>query len=202
MSTASERKLHEAALSERQDVAQFGFWIYLLSDVMIFGSLFATFIVLRHNTAGGPDAKELFEPSYVLVQTLLLLASSLTCAVALLAAKHGRAKTVQVYLTATFALGALFLTMELLEFMKIITEGYSWQTSAFLSSFTALVGTHGLHIFFGLIWLAVLLARMGKKPMDAHFMRRLGLFGLFWHFLDIIWIFVFVIVYMFGVAGV
>lgn len=190
-------------LAERDDVARFGFWVYLLSDVMIFGALFATYIILRHGTAGGPSAQDIFEPGYVLLQTMLLLASSFTCAVAVMAIRHKRIRTVKYHLGMTWLLGAMFLALEILEFTKLYIEGYSWQISAFLSGFFALVGTHGLHIFFGLVWLTVLLFVLSKRnTINVHLARRIGLFGLFWHFLDLVWIFIFTVVYMFGVGGV
>lgn len=185
---------------EREEVARFGFWLYLLSDVMIFGALFATFMVLRHNTADGPSAAEIIEPGFVLLQTMALLASSFTVAVAVLAAKAGRLKDMRNHLIATALLGAIFLGLEIMEFTTLVHEGYDWTASAFLSSFFALVGTHGLHITVGLVWLIVWLAYYYKRGLSPHMLRRLGLFALFWHFLDIVWIWVFTIVYMFGVG--
>lgn len=193
-------KQHIAELEEREEVSRFGFWIYLLSDVMIFGALFATFMVLRHNTAGGPSAADVIDPPYVLLQTIVLLASSFTAAVALLAAKTGHLRDMRRYLWATLMLGTLFLGLEIWEFVVMYQEGHSWMTSAFLSSFFALVGTHGLHILVGLIWLSAWLWYYQKRGLDGNMMRRLGLFVLFWHFLDIVWIWIFTIVYMFGVA--
>jgi cytochrome o ubiquinol oxidase subunit 3 len=188
------------AHNEQEDVARFGFWLYLLSDVMIFAALFATFMVLRHNTVDGPSAPEIINPSIVLFQTIALLTSSFTVAVAVLAAKAGRLKEMKRFLWLTLAFGAFFLGLELYEFNTLIHEGYSWKVSAFLSSFFALVGTHGLHITVGLIWLTVWLIYFRKRGLDQHMTRKLGLFALFWHFLDIVWIWVFTIVYMFGVA--
>lgn len=193
-------KQHTAELRERDEVSRFGFWLYLLSDVMIFGALFATFMILRHNTAGGPSGSDIVDPPYVLLQTIVLLASSFTVAVALLAAKTGQLRDMQRYLWATLILGTLFLGLEIREFVIMVAEGHSWRESAFLSSFFALVGTHGLHILIGLIWLGVWLYYYGKRGLDGNMLRRLGLFALFWHFLDIVWIWIFTIVYMFGVA--
>lgn len=189
-----------AAQNEQQEVTRFGFWIYLLSDVMIFAALFATFMVLRHNTAGGPSAADIIDPMFVLFQTIALLASSFTVAVAVLAARAGRLAEMKRYLWLTLLLGLFFLGLELFEFATLIHEGYDWTVSAFLSSFFALVGTHGLHISFGLIWLGVWLAYYYRRGLSSHMLRRLGLFALFWHFLDIVWIWVFTIVYMFGVG--
>ena len=185
---------------ERESTARFGFWLYLLSDVMIFGALFATFMILRGGTAGGPTDADIIEPFPVLLQTLALLASSFTVAVAILAARAGKLQTMKLYLWATFLLGATFLGLELAEFINLVGEGHSWRESAFLSSFFALVGTHGLHITIGLLWLVVWLAYYQKRGMNEGMQRRLGLFALFWHFLDIVWIWLFTIVYMFGVG--
>lgn len=185
---------------EKTQTTKLGFWLYLLSDVMLFGALFATFMILRHNTAGGPSGADIFSPPYVLLQTMALLISSFTVAVAVLAAKHGKRRTVLRYLIATGIFGLIFLGMEIYEFAELIAEGHTWQTSAFLSSFFALVGTHGLHIIAGLIWLGVYIYTLNRRVMDEHMVRKLGLFGLFWHFLDLVWIWIFTIVYMFGVG--
>lgn len=185
---------------ERVETARLGFWIYILTDVMLFGSLFATFMVLRHGTAGGPSGLNIFDPPYVLVQTLLLLSSSFTIALAVLAAKHRRFSAMKFQLILTGLLGLGFLLMEINEFIKFSHESFTWQMSAFLSAFFTLVGTHGAHILVGLIWLTVLLIAIRRRGMDEHMSRKLGLFALFWHFLDIVWIFIFAIVYMYGVG--
>lgn len=200
----STEKTHLAAeLQDRDETTRLGFWIYLLSDVMLFGALFATFMILRHGTADGPTIQDIVEPGYVLIQTMLLLASSFTCAIALLAFKYRKRAVARYHLIVTWMLGAMFLVLELLEFTKLYLEGHSWQASAFLSGFFALVGTHGLHILIGLIWLTVLIVVVyKKKTISSHTMRRLGLFGLFWHFLDLVWVFIFTIVYMFGAGGI
>ena len=185
---------------ERQNVEKFGFWIYVMSDIMLFGAFFATFMILRHSTAGGPSGHDLFDPSYVLIQTIALLASSLTAALALSAKKFGLLKQMKVQLILTGILGLVFLGMELNEFHNLVSEGHSWQASAFLSSFFALVGTHGLHITIGLLWLGVLLVLLFKRGLTSGLGRKLELFVIFWHFLDIVWIGIFTIVYMFGVG--
>lgn len=193
-------RVSRADKTSPQDVATFGFWLYLLSDVMIFGSLFATYIVLRGATAGGPSGADLFDPPYVLIQTLVLLTSSFTAAMALSAAKHGVLRDMKLYLWLTGLLGLTFLGLEINEFSNLVAEGATWSSSAFLSAFFTLVGTHGLHITIGLIWLGVLLWRIYKQGLTDHNHRKLSLFGLFWHFLDIVWIAIFTIVYMFGVG--
>lgn len=185
---------------ERTETARFGFWIYIMSDVMLFAALFATYMILRHNTAGGPGTADIIEPPYVLVQTVLLLASSFTVALAMLALKHRKTTAMKWWLVATGLLGTGFLAMEINEFAKLALEGHTPATSAFLSAFFTLVGTHGAHILVGLTWLAVLGWLIAKRGVTRHIERKLGLFALFWHFLDIIWIFIFAVVYMYGVG--
>lgn len=186
--------------AEKLDVARFGFWLYILSDVMLFGAFFATYFILRGNVADGPAAHQLFELPFVLLQTLLLVFSSLTCALALLAYRHKRHRVGYLYLVTTFILGAAFLGLELYEFTKLVGEGASWTASAFLSSYFGIVGLHGAHIIAGLLWLGVLLYCMRSRPVTETTTRRLTLFGIFWHFLDIVWIGVATIVYLIGVG--
>jgi cytochrome o ubiquinol oxidase subunit 3 len=177
-----------------------GFWTYLMTDCVLFASLFATYAVLRGSTFGGPSDRELFDLPFVLVETLLLLVSSFTAGLAILG-MHARSKSqVIVWFSITFILGASFLAMELTEFSHLVAEGNSWSRSGFLSAFFTLVGTHGLHIATGLLWLGVLLFQVIRRGFTASVTRRLVLFSLFWHFLDIIWIFIFTIVYLMGVA--
>lgn len=185
---------------EQTDTIRLGLWIYIMTDVMLFGSLFATFIVLRHNTAGGPSGVDIIEPPYVLLQTLILLASSFTCALAVLAARHRKLAAMKLQLALTGLLGLSFLALEINEFVKLALEGHTWQVSAFLSAFFTLVGTHGMHILVGLIWLTVLWLVIARRGLTEHTERKLGLFALFWHFLDIVWIFIFAVVYMLGVG--
>lgn len=175
-----------------------GFWVYLMTDCILFASLFAVFAVLRTATAGGPSGAELFDLNFVLVETIILLTSSFTIGLAVLGAERGLKKQSVIWLVATFLLGAAFLAMELYEFSHLVLEGHGWQRSAFLSSFFTLVGTHGLHILIGLLWLAVVTVRLWRRNFKETDMRRLGLLGLFWHFLDIVWIFIFTIVYLIG----
>ncbi len=180
------------------DKTTFGFWLYLMTDCVLFASLFATFAVLRANTAGGPSGKDIFDLPFVLTETVLLLTSSFTSGMALLAARAKVHKQVFFWLSATFLLGAAFLFMEMREFTHIVSEGHGWRMSAFLSSFFTLVGTHGAHIAVGLIWMFVMMFRFSASKISANDLRRLTLFTMFWHFLDIVWIFIFTIVYMFG----
>ena len=190
-------KAEEKALLGRTSV---GFWLYLMTDCMLFASLFATFVVLRTATADGPSSRDIFEMPLVLTETIILLVSSFTCGLALLGMKAGKVRQVIWALALTYMLGAAFLVIELSEFAKLVSEGHSWQQSAFLSAFFTLVGTHGLHILIGLIWLVVLVGVILRRGMTAKTIRQLTLFGLFWHFLDLVWIFIFTIVYLMGVA--
>ena len=178
----------------------FGFWLYLMTDCILFATLFATFAVLRNNTGAGPSGNELFSMPYVLTETLILLTSSFTCGLAMLAMHRGSKKQVLWWFAITFILGASFLAMELSEFSRLVHDGNSWRASAFLSSFFTLVGTHGLHIATGMLWMITLLIKVAKRGLEPNTMRRLTMLSLFWHFLDVIWIFIFTIVYMMGVA--
>ncbi|TAH32120.1 cytochrome o ubiquinol oxidase subunit III [Candidatus Saccharibacteria bacterium] len=191
----------EAYERARNERASLGFWIYLMTDCVLFGSLFATYAVLRNNTFGGPSGADIFEMPFVLIETLILLTSSFLCGIAMLAAKAGKQTLTLVLFGATLLLGISFLAMEVTEFSKLIHEGYSWQTSAFLSGFFTLVGTHGAHILAGLIWMVVMIVRAAQVGLTDNNLRRLSLLALFWHFLDVIWIFIFTIVYLMGVAS-
>lgn len=184
---------------EADDKVTFGFWIYLMTDCLIFASLFAVYVVQRSATAGGPTSNELFDIPFVLGETMLLLTSSFTCGLLILAARAHKKGLVIAGLIATGVLGVGFLAMELYEFSHLIHEGFSWQRSGFLTAFFTLVGTHGLHIAFGILWLLVMLYRVIRVGLTHATIRKLTLFSLFWHFLDVIWIFIFTIVYMIGV---
>jgi cytochrome o ubiquinol oxidase subunit III len=177
-------------------VAGFGFWLFLLSDIILFAALFAAYAVLSSSTAGGPTGGELFDKRHVFMETLCLLASSVTCGFGTLAVVRTDSRTMYLSMIATFVLGATFLGMEVTEFAGMVSGGAGPSHSAFLSAFFALVGTHGLHVTLGLAWLVVMLlqvATLGFQPMVA---RRFFCFGLFWHALDIVWIGVFSIVYL------
>lgn len=180
----------------------FGFWVYLMTDCLLFASLFATFVVLRNNTWDGPSASELFSMPFVLTETLILLTSSFTCGLAMLAVRQHRKTQAMAWLAATFLLGLTFLGMEISEFSHMAAEGHSWQASGFLSAFFTLVGTHGLHITAGLIWALVLLWQIRRKGLGGNSAKRMTMFSLFWHFLDIVWIFIFTVVYLIGVSSV
>jgi len=177
-----------------------GFWLYLMTDCILFASLFATFAVLRDATAQGPSGQEIFEMPTALAETIILLVSSFSSGMALIAMKEKNIRHMYVALAVTYVLGASFLVIEISEFAKFVAEGHSWQQSAFLSAFFTLVGTHGLHILTGLIWLLVLVVALTRKGLTDKVTRQVTLFGLFWHFLDLVWIFIFTVVYLVGTA--
>jgi cytochrome o ubiquinol oxidase subunit 3 len=176
----------------------FGFWIYIMTDCLLFATLFASFIVLKGNTAGAPLAKELFSMPYVLIETIILLTSSFTYGLAVLAAKDNKKNLSLAFLGATFLLGLAFIVMEINEFIMLIEEGASPTVNGFLTGFFTLVGTHGLHVVTGLIWMLVLMAQVLIRGINWETQGKLFALGLFWHFLDIIWIFVFTIIYLMG----
>ena len=176
-----------------------GFWIYLMSDCLIFSVLFAVFGVLAQNTAGGPSGRELFDLPYVAGETLLLLVSSYTFGMAMISLRAQQQQKVVGWLAITFLLGAAFIGMELHEFANLIHEGAGPDRSAFLSAYFTLVGTHGLHVTCGLIWLATMVHQVLRYGLDGIVQRRLACLSLFWHFLDLIWICVFTFVYLRGV---
>ena len=175
-----------------------GFWIYLMSDCLIFAVLFATYGVLSNNYAGGPGPKELFDLSLVAVNTSMLLLSSITYGFAMLSSYRNSVAGTQLWLVVTGLFGAAFLGIELYEFAHMIHEGAGPQRSAFLSSFFTLVGTHGLHVTFGIVWLITLMVQVGRHGLNKANARRLACLSLFWHFLDVIWIGVFTFVYLMG----
>jgi cytochrome o ubiquinol oxidase subunit 3 len=176
----------------------FGFWVYLMTDCIIFGMLFATYVVFRNATYGGPGAKDLFSTPFVLAETLILLLSSFASGLGGIAVQHKKTKAIFAWHTLAFLLGALFVGLELYEFKELYIQGNSWARSAFLSSFFTLVGTHGLHVILGLLWLSVLLFQLYFKGLTWVMHKRLTCFRLFWHFLDVVWIFIFTYVYLMG----
>jgi cytochrome o ubiquinol oxidase subunit III len=193
----SHHEDHEAAANDR---VMFGFWIYLMTDLLMFAVLFAVYSVLHGNTVGGEGGSELFSLPLALTNTLLLLTSSFTCGLGMIAARRGDKNQVLTWFGVTFALGLAFLSVELFEFAELIHEGHTPTVNAFLSSFFTLVGTHGLHITSGLLWMAITLAFVIKRGLNAPLVRKLSLLSLFWHFLDIVWIFIFTVVYLMAFA--
>lgn len=192
--------MNDIARQDATDKTVFGFWVYIMTDCVLFASLFATFAVLRNNTFGGSSGSDLFSLPFVLTETLVLLTSSFTCGLGLLAARHGDKQRVLTLFAITFLLGVFFLTMEINEFHNLYVEGNSWRRSGFLSAFFTLVGTHGLHITAGLLWMLTLGIRVVRSGLKTVTVKQLTLLSLFWHFLDIIWIFIFTIVYLMGRA--
>lgn len=176
-----------------------GFWIYLMTDCLLFAVLFTTYTIFHKQTFGGPSSNDIFHLPTAFSETMLLLFSSLTSGLALLASLKNDRKLVIIWLIVTFILGASFLAIELNEFSHLIREGNSWSRSAFLSSFFTLVGTHGLHITTGLTWITIMVLQLIFIGLNATTFRRLVIFNMFWHFLDLIWIFIFTLVYLIGV---
>ncbi|QPM90240.1 cytochrome o ubiquinol oxidase subunit III [Pseudooceanicola algae] len=173
-----------------------GFWIYLMSDCIIFGCLFATFAVLGGGYAGGPGPLDLYEPGFVAVETALLLISSVTFGLAMLQAEAQKLNNTILWLAVTGLFGLAFIGMEIYEFHHLIHLGAGPDRSAFLSAFFTLVGTHGLHVTAGIIWLVTLMVQLRQKGLTGANMRRLSTLSMFWHFLDLIWIGVFSFVYL------
>ncbi len=201
MTDQVERLRHRAEVIENESKTTLGFWAYIMTDCVLFASLFATYAVLHGSVNGGPSGQELFKLPTVLLETMVLLTSSFTCGLAMLAARRHDRRQVLTWLAWTFVLGCMFLFIEVSEFHQLIADGNSWRRSGFLSAFFTLVGTHGLHITVGLTWLVVLVINTLRKGLTAFTIRRLALFGMFWHFLDLIWIFIFTIVYLGGGLG-
>lgn len=184
---------HEAEATER---VMFGFWVYLMTDLLMFAVLFAVYAVLHGNTVGGETGRELFSLPLALSETLILLTSSFTVGIAMIAARQRKKAHTLIWFGITFLLGLAFLSIELYEFAEFIHEGHTMQTNAFLSSFFVLVGTHGLHITSGLLWMGITLIYVMKRGLTTSMVRKLSMLSLFWHFLDIVWIFIFTVVYM------
>jgi cytochrome o ubiquinol oxidase subunit 3 len=198
---------HAADLTESEGHAEskrivvgYGFWIFLISDIIMFAAFFATYAVLSGNTAGGPSGKDLFHLDNVAIETACLLTSSLTCGLAGIGAQAGNRKLFHISMAITFLLGAAFLVLELREFAEMIEAGAGPSRSGFLSSFFALIGCHGFHVTAGLLWLLTMMAQVFAKGFRDDILRRMLCFSLFWHTLDIIWVALFSLVYLVGVA--
>jgi cytochrome o ubiquinol oxidase subunit 3 len=177
----------------------FGFWIYLMSDCILFATLFATYAVLATATAGGVSGKDIFELPFGFIETMLLLFSSITFGFGIIAMKRENIEGLKRWMMITFILGLGFIGMEIYEFHHLIVHGHGPDKSAFLSAFFTLVGTHGMHVTFGLIWLAVCYWQLSTKGLTETMKVRFNCLSLFWHFLDVVWICVFTFVYLMGV---
>jgi len=191
---------HHEVHHDDGSITTLGFWIYLMSDCILFASLFATFAVLRGQTAGGPDGREIFNLPYVLVETSCLLVSSFTYGMAMIAVGQKQQAWVLRWLGLTLLLGMAFVALEVHEFINLVAEGNGPARSGFLSAFFTLVATHGLHVTSGMIWMVVLMAHVLRRGLTAANQTRLMCLSLFWHFLDIVWIGVFTVVYLLGAA--
>jgi cytochrome o ubiquinol oxidase subunit III len=188
----------ERDLASKRVIVGFGFWIFLLSDIVMFSVFFASYAVLAGQTAGGPDGKQLFDLTNVAIETACLLLSSFTCGIASIGARAHNALMFYGGMAITFVLGAAFLFLELHEFAGLVAQGAGPERSAFLSAFFTVVGCHGLHVTLGLLWLLTMMAQVFAKGFRADILRRVLCFSLFWHALDIIWVALFTIVYLMG----
>lgn len=187
---------HAAGHHDPQDLKLLGFWIFLVTDVIMFATLFATFIVLRGGTDGGPTGAELLEINGIIISTFLLLTSSFTSGVAVLAMHQNKIKQMIIWLVVTGLLGAGFLYLEVNEFLHLIHEGATLQTSAFWSAFFTLVGTHGVHVTVGLFWMISIIIQIVRRGLTSDTKGKVTVFSLYWHFLDAVWIFLLSIVYL------
>ncbi len=188
--------LSERGPASTWSMISFGFWLFLLSDIVIFASLFATYAVLSNATAGGPSGREIFDLKNVFIETCCLLASSFTCGLMLIAAERRQLQKFYVWAVVTWVLGAAFIGLEVTEFSDLVARGYGPTHSAFLSAFFTLVGTHGCHVSSGLLWLLVMMAQVWTLGLRTMVVRRLFCFSLFWHALDLVWIGVITLVYL------
>jgi cytochrome o ubiquinol oxidase subunit 3 len=187
-------------LTSKRIIVGYGFWIFLLSDIIMFSAFFATYAVLVGATAGGPSGRELFDLRNTGIETACLLLSSFTCGIASIGARAQRGSWFYGAMTATFILGATFIGLEVQEFAGLVARGAGPTRSAFLSAFFTLVGCHGLHVTAGLLWLLTMMAQVFAKGYRADILRRILCFSLFWHTLDIIWVALFSVVYLMGAA--
>ena len=193
---AEDIPLSERGPASTRIVVSFGFWLFLLSDIVVFSALFAAYAVLSQRTAGGPTGAQLFDLKHVFIETCCLLASSFTCGLCVLALERRSQTMIYLWAAVTFVLGASFVSLELSEFIGMLARGVSPTHSAFLSAFFTLVGTHGLHVTVGLCWLAIMMAQIANLGLKPKVAQRLVCFSLFWHALDLVWIGVFTIVYL------
>ncbi|MCL5115575.1 MAG: cytochrome (ubi)quinol oxidase subunit III [Firmicutes bacterium] len=183
---------------EKESIKITGFWMFLVTDVLIFGSLFSTYAVYRGAVAQGPSANQLFQMGPVMLETLLLLTSSFTIGLGIYAMRKGNVKALMGWMLVTILLGAGFVGTEIHDFVSFAAIGATWHTSAFLSAFDILVGTHGAHVTFGIFWAVTLLFQLKKRGITAQTARKVFTYSLYWHFLDIVWIFIYTFVYLNG----
>lgn len=204
MSTVTEAHRSAARPPEFEDTHEsiriLGFWIFLTTDVVLFGSLFSVYAVFRNRVGLGPTPHQLFAMGPVLAETLILLTSTFTCSLSLYAARSDKLKGAVAWLTATLLLGASFVFLEIREFVGDVRAGHTWHQSAFLSGFFTLVGTHGSHVTVGIAWAIMLVLQLMSHGLTVTNRRKLYTFTLYWHFLDIVWIFLFTVVYLLGIA--
>ncbi|WP_134687259.1 cytochrome o ubiquinol oxidase subunit III [Brevibacillus migulae] len=190
---------HDHGHEHHEQLKVLGFWIFVVTDCVLFGTLFATYAVLMHNYAGGPTAKELFELPGIIASTFILLTSSFTSGLAVLAMHKRNVKQMIGWLIVTALLGLAFVVLEVNEFAHLVGEGATISTSAFLSAFYVLVGTHGLHVTLGLFWMVALMIQLKRRGITPVTKRKVTNLSLYWHFLDVVWIFLFTVVYLMGV---
>lgn len=190
---------HEHGHEEHEQLKVLGFWIFVVTDCILFGTLFATYAVLMNSYAGGPTGKELFEMPGIIASTFILLTSSFTSGLAVLAMNKGKVKELNAWLAVTALLGLAFVVLEINEFTHLVHEGATMGTSAFWSAFYALVGTHGLHVTVGLFWMVALMIQLKRRGVTPVTRRKVTNLSLYWHFLDVVWIFLFTVVYLMGV---
>jgi cytochrome aa3 quinol oxidase subunit III len=194
-----DHKAHDHEHHEDQDRYVLGFWVFLASDLVLFASIIATYFVLRTHTDGGPTAAELFEIPLFTLETILLLTSSFTCGLAMHAMRNNRLNAMIGWIAATIVLGLAFVGIEASEFVKYVAEGATMQRSAFLSGFYTLLGTHGLHVCLGMVWLSSVMVQLKRQSINPTTARKFTNAGLYWHFLDVVWILIFTLVYLVGV---
>ncbi|GGO07860.1 cytochrome (ubi)quinol oxidase subunit III [Saccharibacillus kuerlensis] len=187
---------HAAGHHDPQDLKLLGFWMFLVTDVIMFGTLFATFMVLRGNTDGSITGAEVLEMNGIIISTFLLLTSSFTSGVAVLAMNQNKVKQMIIWLVITGLLGAAFLGLEVTEFIHLVHEGATLQTSAYWSAFFTLVGTHGVHVAVGLFWMIAIIIQIVRRGLNSDTRGKVTVFSLYWHFLDAVWIFLLSIVYL------
>ncbi|REE88968.1 cytochrome o ubiquinol oxidase subunit 3 [Paenibacillus taihuensis] len=198
-SQGADSHSHDHGHHDQESMKVLGFWIFLVTDCLLFGTLFATYVVLKAHTDGGPTGKELFEIPGFVAETFILLTSSFTSGLAVLAMNKKKVGQLIGWLIVTVLLGASFVGLEINEFVNMVHEGATISTSAFLTAFFVLVGTHGLHVSVGLVWMIALMIQLKMRGVTPVTKRKITVISLYWHFLDVVWIFLFTIVYLMGV---